>query len=80
MFDTFFGMSRLIIPDAEVLQKTGKVIAQLGNNYGFERLYLSKLTNDVLIAATARKIGAVVATNNRKDFLRIQEYIDFKIY
>ena len=80
MYDTFSGMNRLIIPDAVDWQKTGKVIAQLGNKYCFERLYLSRLTNDVLIAATARKMGAVVATNNIKDFLRIQEYIDFKIY
>jgi hypothetical protein len=80
MYDTFSGMSRLITPDAVDWQKTGKVVALLGNKYGFQSLYLSRLTNDVLIAATARKIGAVVATNNKKDFFRIQEYIDFKIY
>ena len=80
MYDTFSGMSRLITPDAVDWQKTGKVVAQLGNKYGFESLYLSRLTNDVLIATTACKIGAVVATNNKKDFFRIQEYFDFKIY
>ena len=80
MYDTFSEMSRLLIPDSADWQKGGKVIAQLGSKYGFEQLYLSRLTNDVLIAATARKMGAVVATNNKKDFLRIQEYIDFKIY
>ncbi len=80
MYDTFSGMSRIITPDAVDWQKTGKVVAQLGNKYGFESLHLSRLTNDVLIATTARKIGAVVGTNNKKDFFRIQEYIDFKIY
>ena len=80
MHDTFSGMSRLIIPDAMDWQKTGKVIAQLGKKYGFEKTFLSRITNDILIAATARKIGAIVVTNNQKDFHRIQEYIDFKIY
>ena len=80
MYDTFSGMSRLIIPDAADWQKTGKVIAQLGSKYGLAQLSLSRLTNDVLIAATARKMGAVVATKNKKDFLRIREYIDFKLF
>ncbi len=38
------------------------------------------MTIDVLLAASARKIGGTIVTNNLKDFLRIQEYIDFKIY
>ena len=80
MHDTFSGMSRLITPDASDWQKTGKVVAHLGKKYGFEKMFLSRITNDILIAATARKIGAFVVTNNQKDFLRIQEYIDFKIY
>jgi predicted nucleic acid-binding protein len=80
MHDTFAGMSRLVIPDAMDWQKTGKVVAQLGRKYGFEKMFLSRITNDILIAAAARKIGAFIVTNNQKDFLRIQEYIDFKIY
>ncbi len=80
MHDTFSSMGRLIVPDALDWQKTGKVVAQLGKKYGFEKLFLSRITNDILIAATARKIGAVVVTHNQKDFLKIQEYIDFEIY
>lgn len=34
----------------------------------------------VLMAASARKIGGAIVTNNVKDFQRIQEYLDFKIY
>jgi predicted nucleic acid-binding protein len=80
MYDTFSSMNRLITPDAADWQKTGKVIAQLGRKYGFEEIYLSRITNDVLLAASARKIGGAIVTNNLKDFQRIQEYIDFKIY
>ena len=39
-----------------------------------------KLLDKMLIAATARKIGGAVVTNNLKDFQRIQEYIDFRLY
>jgi predicted nucleic acid-binding protein len=80
MYETFAGMSRLIVPDAMDWQKAGKVVAQLGKKYGFEKMFLSRITNDILIAVTARKIGAFVVTNNQKDFLKIREYIDFKIY
>ncbi len=80
MYDTFSSMNRLIAPDATDWQKTGKIVAQLGKKYGFEDAFLSRITNDILIAATARKVGGAVATNNLKDFQRIQEYIDFKIY
>jgi predicted nucleic acid-binding protein len=80
MHDTFSSMGRLIIPDETDWQKTGKVVAQLGKKYGFEKMFLLRITNDILIATTVRKIGAFVVTNNQKDFIRIQEYIDFKIY
>ena len=80
MYDTFSRMRRLIVPDAADWQKTGKVVAQLGKKYGFEEMFLSRITHDILIAVTARKTGAAIITYNLKDFLRIQEYIDFKIY
>jgi len=80
LYGTFEDIGRLITPDASDWQKTGKVIAKLGRKYGFEEKFLTKITNDVLIALSARKIGAVVVTNNIKDFLRIKEFADFKMY
>ena len=80
MYDTFSNVNRLIIPDAADWQKTGIVVPQLGKKYGFEEIFLSRITNDILLAASARKIGGAIVTNNLKDFQRIQEYIDFKIY
>lgn len=80
LYDTFASINRLIVPDMADWRKTGKIVAQLGKKYGFEDLFLSRITHDILIAATARKIGGAVVTNNLKDFRRIQEYIDFKIY
>ena len=80
IYTTFEDLDRLVVPDASDWQKTGKVVAKLGKKYGFEEKFLSKITNDVLIALSARRIGAIVVTNNTKDFLKIKEFVDFKIY
>ncbi|MEW6068321.1 MAG: type II toxin-antitoxin system VapC family toxin [Nitrospirota bacterium] len=80
LYGTFEDLGRLIVPDASDWKKTGKVIAKLGQKYGFEEKFLAKITNDVLIALSARKIGSVVVTNNMRDFLRIKEFVDFKVY
>lgn len=78
IYDTFTDLGRLIAPEATDWQKTGKIISKLGQKYGFEDVFLSRITNDVLIALSARRIGAILITNNIKDFLRIKEFIDFK--
>ena len=80
LYKTFKNLNRLLIPEAADWQKTGKVIAKIGKKYGFEGVFLSKITNDVLIAVSARRIGALVITNNIKDFSRIKEFVDFKFY
>ena len=80
MYETFKNLGRLVVPEASDWQKTGKVVAKLGQKYGFEEKYLSKATNDVLIAFSAKQIGAIVVTNNTKDFLIIKEFVDFGVY
>ncbi|NWF75979.1 MAG: type II toxin-antitoxin system VapC family toxin [Nitrospirae bacterium] len=80
MYETFEDIGRIVVPEASDWQKTGKVITKLGQKYVFEEKFLLKITNDVLIALSARRIGAVVVTSNVKNFLRIKEFIDFKMY
>ena len=80
LYEAFSSTGRLIIPSASDWQKVGKIIAKLGNKYGFERRFLAKIQNDVLIALSSRQIGALLITNNTRDFLRIKEFVDFKIY
>lgn len=79
LYNTFQSLDRLVAPDAQDWQQTGKIIARLGRKYGFEKRFLSRITNDVLIALTAKKIGAVVITKNTKDFLMIKEFVNFKM-
>ena len=52
---------------------------EFGTRYGFEEKGIARLSHDVLIALSARKIGAVVYTYNRKDFERIQAIRNFKL-
>lgn len=79
LYGIFDRTNRLVVPAATDWQRTGKVIAALGKKYGFEERFLSKITNDVLIALSARKIGAMVVTRNTADFIRIKEFVDFKV-
>jgi len=80
LFDAYANIGRLITPDAAYWQKTGKIVAKLGQTYGFERKFLARITHDILIALTARKIGARVVTGNTRDFIRIHEFVDFKMH
>ncbi len=79
VYATFRNLNRLVVPDEADWQKTGKVVARLGAKYGFESKYLTRIQNDILISLTARRIGAVVITNNTRDFMRIKEFVDFRI-
>ena len=80
LYAAFSDLGRVVTPNAADWQHTGKVVAQLGRKYGFENIFLAKITNDILIALSARRIGAAILTNNAKDFVKIQEYVDFKLY
>lgn len=80
LYATFKDLGRLIVPEASDLQKAGKIIGRMGRKYGFEDLFLTKIANDVLIALSSKRIGAVLITKNLKDFLLIKEFLDFKIY
>jgi len=79
LFKTFDQLGRIVTPDYSDWQQAGKIIAKLGKKYGFEEVYLSHLLNDILIALSARRVGATLFTNNQKDYSRLREYVDFKI-
>ena len=79
LYKTFHDVNRIIIPSSSDWQTAGKVMAKLGGKYGYEDRFLSKILNDVLIALSARQIGAFVISNNTKDFLRIKEFVNFNL-
>ncbi len=80
LYRAFQDVGRLIVPVDSDWRQTGGIIAKLRGKYGYEAGYLSRLQNDILIACSARGIGAFVFTRNERDFQRIREFLDFHIH
>ena len=76
----FQARSRFLIPTLADWERTGEVLTRLGERFGMEGKGLTRLFNDTLIAISARRIGAVVITNNRIDFERIRVCCSFELY
>lgn len=68
---------RLVVPSSEVFERAGGVLRQL--KLAGRAVRLSSLCNDVLIALTARSIGASVVTANLSDFVAIQRVERFDL-
>ena len=68
---------RLIVPPVDQILQAGSVLRQL-KLAGFE-VRSASLVTDVLIALTARAIGATVLTANAKDFQAIQRIEPFAL-
>ena len=59
--------------------ESGKILARIQADRGFEPRKLRELHFDVLIALSARSYGAKLITSNRADFELIREYRDFEM-
>jgi len=69
---------KLIVPLWSDYVEAGRLLAKRQSQKGYEIKKTLGLTNDVLIALSARRLGATVTTQNRKDFEAIQSVKDFK--
>lgn len=67
---------RILTPDAEVFDQAGRALQRLRET-GRE-IRRASLVNDVLIALSARSIGAVVFTAD-EDYEAIHAIVDFKL-
>jgi predicted nucleic acid-binding protein len=72
---TFAATGRLIAPSVAVWKSAGPVLRRLRTS-GRETRRAS-LVHDVLIALTARDLGATVVTSDASDFGAIQKHVDF---
>jgi predicted nucleic acid-binding protein len=59
--------------------ESGKILAKIFADKGYEPKKLRDLHFDVLIALTARSHGAKLITSNRADFELIREYREFEL-
>jgi predicted nucleic acid-binding protein len=73
----FKKAGRILVPNADDWAETGKVLARLAAEYGYEEIGRGRLTNDALIAMSAARMGLLVITTNAKDFQRLAEFRPF---
>jgi predicted nucleic acid-binding protein len=69
----------ILTPTEKNWLESGKILAKIQADSGFEPRKLRELHFDVLIALTARSNGAKVITSNRADFELIREYRAFEL-
>ena len=70
----FERAGRVLVPKLSDWTLAGKILARLGQAYGYEKIGRARLTNDALIATSAARAGITVLTTNRRDFARLAEF------
>lgn len=75
----FEKAGRILLPSTGVYEEAGNVLRKLQTWRGYNVASGSSLVNDVLIALSARSIGATVITQNDRDFGAIQQIRKFKL-
>lgn len=76
---TFAKAGRILVPTDSLYREAGHVLSELSGKRPTLSRQLAALTNDVLIALSARSIGATILTRNRPDFLAIQRIRPFRL-
>ncbi|OGL39809.1 MAG: hypothetical protein A3C43_12280 [Candidatus Schekmanbacteria bacterium RIFCSPHIGHO2_02_FULL_38_11] len=71
--------NRIVLHPLQDYITAGNILNTLKRKMGYDVKKSASLTNDVFIAISAWKIGAILFTKNGKDFKAIQSYIPFKL-
>jgi len=79
IFNFFSNVNRILVPTVKDYEHAGEIVSKLQVEKGYEIKKSFSIVNDCLIAASARNIGAVLFTQNRKDFQSIKDIFDFKV-
>ena len=69
----------ILTPTEKNWLESGRILAKIYADKGYEPKKLRDLHFDVLIALTARSCGARLITSNRADFELIHEYREFEL-
>ena len=75
----FAKANRIVTPTVSIYEEAGDVLRRLQRLHGYSMPSAYGLVNDVLIALSARSIGASVITQNERDFAAIQSARPFKL-
>jgi predicted nucleic acid-binding protein len=79
LFSAFRRTGRILLPTVSVYEEAGDVLRLLQTEMDYDLQGAFSLTNDVLIALSARSIGATVLTQNRSDFEAIRAIRPFRL-
>jgi predicted nucleic acid-binding protein len=74
----FDKAGRILVPSLNDWTVTGKLLARLAANYGYEQIGQARLTNDALMAMSAARRGITVITANERDFARLSQLRPFQ--
>jgi predicted nucleic acid-binding protein len=69
----------ILTPTEKNWLESGRILAKIYSDKGYEPKKLRELHFDVLIALTVRSYGAQLITSNRADFELIREYREFQL-
>ncbi len=75
----FARVGRILAPTASIYEDAGDVLRRLQESQDYTMAGAYGLVNDVLIALSARSVGAAVVTQNGRDFVAIQSVRPFKL-
>jgi len=79
LIDLFKRLGRVITPSERDYEQAGEILLRLQRLKGYDLKKCDSISHDCLVAASAKGIGAVVYTQNRKDFQAIQDVFNFKV-
>jgi predicted nucleic acid-binding protein len=78
--DTAFERAgRVLLPSRAVFAEAGDALRRLQADRGYNIRAGHSIANDVLIALSARSIGATVVTQNERDYRAIQAVRPFRL-
>ncbi len=77
LYKTFGRTGRRLVPSVETYWRAGSVVRTLQARYRINLRRRIRLTNDCLIALSARQIGATLLTRNVRDYKLIREITPF---
>jgi tRNA(fMet)-specific endonuclease VapC len=79
-FETAFARAgRILAPSPEVFAQAGDALRRLQVEAGYDLRRSHSMVNDVLIALSARSIGATVVTRNERDYRAIARIRPFRL-
>jgi predicted nucleic acid-binding protein len=73
------AVRRVVTPDATSWERAGELLGSIRQGAPHLRSKTPTLWNDLLIALSARQIGATVLTQNARDFTLIHQHLPFSL-